>query len=106
MEPEALDSGRGLNSGTEDKAIDVGTTNFDTAALWAAVAFSMVSIEVLVFGSFLITDGSPVKHNKTVKISHTFPFIIIVKKIYSYNKSRYVEIAHHALLLPRITMDL
>jgi hypothetical protein len=33
MEPEALDSGLGLNSGTEDKAIDVGTTNFDAAAL-------------------------------------------------------------------------
>merc|ERR1712203_416596 len=62
MEPEALDSGLGLNSGTEDKArcsLELGTTNFDAAALWAAVAFSMVSIEVLVFGSFLITDGSP-----------------------------------------------
>jgi hypothetical protein len=68
MEPEALDSGLGLNSGTEDKAMCpslelLGTTNFDAAALWAAVAFSMVSIEVLVFGSFLITDGSPVKNN-------------------------------------------
>ena len=64
MEPEALDSGLGLNSGIEDKArcsLELGTTNFDAAALWAAVAFSMVSIEVLVFGSFLITDGSPVK---------------------------------------------
>ena len=61
MEPEALDSGLGLNSGTEDKArcsLDVGTTNFDAAALWAAVAFSMVSIEVLVFGSFFTVAGA------------------------------------------------